>query len=464
MSRKTPALSIRMYRHGLGDCFLLKFAGANGKPFHVMIDCGVVLGTPNAAGAMKQVVEDIAEETGGAIDLLAATHEHWDHLSGFVQAKETFEKLRVARVWLAWTEDPANPLARRLAGERKRAVEALRATSERLRGLRPETAAGLDGVLEFFGAAGGATTSDALEVVRAAAKSTRYCRPKDAPVVFSELPGVRFYVLGPPEDLKLIGKSSPSKGQVYEDKAFALDLETAFYAAALGDQTLQQASYPFDKCNYLSPGEAQKNDFFERHYFGDDREEKDPDCRDQSWRRIDTDWLDVASQLALQLDSDTNNTSLVLAVELVESGRVLLFAADAQVGNWLSWSDLAWRVDGAPVTGPDLLKRTVVYKVGHHGSHNATLREKGLERMTNPDLMVLLPVDHAMAVKKRWAGMPFPPLMERLTEKAGGRVLRIDDKVPLANRKPPAGVTPAVWKDFQSSVVETPLYYELRLD
>src|SRR6266699_2202355 len=74
------------------------------------------------------------------------------------------------------------------------------------------------------------------------------------------------------------------------------------------------------------------------------------------------------SILPRALDSMTNNTSLVLAIELAD-GDVLLFAADAQVGNWLSWQDLKWTVGTSPVTGPDLLKRTIFYKVGHHGSH-----------------------------------------------------------------------------------------------
>jgi hypothetical protein len=33
------------------------------------------------------------------------------------------------------------------------------------------------------------------------------------------------------------------------------------------------------------------------------------------------------------------------------------------------------------VKAEDLLERTVLYKVGHHASHNATLRQKGLELM-----------------------------------------------------------------------------------
>ena len=62
----------------------------------------------------------------------------------------------------------------------------------------------------------------------------------------------------------------------------------------------------------------------------------------------------------------------MLAIELVASGKVLLFAADAQTGNWLSWSAVKFK-DGAKLD--DLLKRTVFYKVGHHASHNATLPE-----------------------------------------------------------------------------------------
>ena len=93
-----------------------------------------------------------------------------------------------------------------------------------------------------------------------------------------------------------------------------------------------------------------------------------------------------------------------------------MFSADAQVGNWLSWQDLKWKVDGKEVTGPDLLERTIFYKVGHHGSHNATLRELGLEKMTSLKL-AFVPVDKKMAVKKRWNAMPLNSLMKRLNEK-----------------------------------------------
>ncbi len=179
--------------------------------------------------------------------------------------------------------------------------------------------------------------------------------------------------------------------------------------------------------------------FFQTNYFAGDP-------GDQSWRRIDSDWLNAPASLALQLDSATNNTSLVLAIEL-ENGRVLLFAADAQVGNWLSWQDLKWTVDGKEVTGPDLLRRTVLYKAGHHGSHNATLREKGLEEMDRLEV-ALIPVDHKMALKKGWGNIPLTKLEKRLDEKTKGRVLRLDKPVPA---------------ELADKVTANELYYEISI-
>ncbi len=181
--------------------------------------------------------------------------------------------------------------------------------------------------------------------------------------------------------------------------------------------------------------------FFQDCYWGEDADSTE---KNQDWRRIDADWLDSASSLALQLDSATNNTSVVLAFEL-DGGDVLVFAADAQVGNWLSWQKLSWTVDGKSVTGPDLLHRTIFYKVGHHGSHNATLREQGLEEMTGLKV-AFIPVDHEMALKKRWGQMPFTQLLDRLDQLAREGVVRID-------APPPAGLA--------DRVTGKDLYYEI---
>ena len=80
-----------------------------------------------------------------------------------------------------------------------------------------------------------------------------------------------------------------------------------------------------------------------------------------------------------------------------------------------------------PVTGPDLLARTVFYKVGHHGSHNATLKEKGLELMTSKDLSAFIPTNQKDAKKIGWGQMPFGSILEALDERCAGRVIRADD-------------------------------------
>ena len=164
----------------------------------------------------------------------------------------------------------------------------------------------------------------------------------------------------------------------------------------------------------------------------------------RSWRQIETRLARRrVFDLALRLEIGTNNTSLALAIELSPSGNVLLFPGDAQVGNWLSWAELAWPKeakpeDAAATTAERLLARTVLYKVGHHASHNATLRDKGLELMTSPHLAAMIPVDERVAREKKKWEMPFGPLLRRLEEKTKGRVIRAD-RHPRARGRTQAG-------------------------
>ena len=195
---------------------------------------------------------------------------------------------------------------------------------------------------------------------------------------------------------------------------------------------LKDLSFPFEKLFATKLDDAKQDSFFQKHYFGIPNHPEHSE-ENLAWRRIDGDWLGSAETLALQLDGDTNNTSLVLAIELSPGGKVLLFPGDAQVGNWLSWESVSWPKlgdKGATLAAADLLRRTVLYKVGHHASHNATLRAKGLELMERQDLVAMIPVDEKMArEKKRW-DMPFGPLYQRLLEKTSGRVLRADTGIP----------------------------------
>jgi hypothetical protein len=457
------AVRVRMYRQGLGDCFLLSFQEGDRAPTSILVDCGVLLGTERPEEVMRGVMEDIRKTTKDRLAVLAATHEHWDHLSGFVQAKELFDHFAVEETWLAWTEDPLHPLARSLKAERHRLAAALAAAAERLGALpsipAKRSAERIATLLGFFnlGAARRPGTEDGLRAIREKAKTVRYLRPGAEPLRVPGVAGVRVYVLGPPEDEKLLKRSNPTRrGQETYPGESLMPLEDAFACAveslAGAAPDARYRNYPFDACRRIAPAAAKEQAFFRNHYgFTEEGE----------WRRIDDDWLASAGSLALKLDNDTNNTSLALAIELERTGKVLLFPGDAQVGNWLSWAQRSWVVRGPDgcdrlVTGTDLLQRTVLYKVGHHGSHNATLRAQGLELMTSPELVAMIPVEVAMARKKRWE-MPFPSLLERLMERAAGRVLLADSKSrPI---KPPE-VTDKEWAKFTGAVTASALSVE----
>jgi hypothetical protein len=441
-------IRIRMYRLGVGDCFLLRFPRAGGGDFNMLIDCGVHQSQTGGPDRVREAVADIKRETGGRLDVIVATHEHMDHISGFKQAAEEFQTFEVGEIWFAWTEDDADELARKIAPAKEKALALLETAQQRLRlmGLAAEDAP-LTGLLGFFGGGAGKQLKQCGEALKKLSDKWRYHRPGNDPI---ELDGVeaRVFVLGPPRDEKLIGKSDPSKGEkseVYE-LAFGSAAAADLLEPALGGQAL-----PLFGHRYVVPLDATKGiSFFNRHYWGDFAGDEPREREDltQSWRRIEADWLDSATSLALKLDEDTNNTSLVLAIELGPrdvDGPVLLFAADAQVGNWLSWQKVEWNYHGRRITGPDLLRRTRLYKVGHHASHNATLRDLGLELMGKLEL-ALIPTDAKMAKKVKWGTLPWGPLLSRLGEKSKKGVIRTD--VSRANI---AGVR------------ETPLFYEVTL-
>lgn len=451
-------ITVRMYRHGLGDCFLLRFPKSTGEgTFNLLIDCGLISVASNPKDTMLEVVQDLAECTGGHLDVVVMTHEHWDHVSGFSeqQCQSAFNNFHdIKEVWYAWTEDPSNKLARKLRAERSSGLRALAAAQMTLSALslgvdhavESERARRVGTLLQFFGIEAGELNGPLSAAESSLGKSrkafeylanregvkVRYYDPGSKPITLPGVDGVRVYVLGPPQAEAMIKRSSPTaKGkEVYElasEAETGESLRFAFERAAAGTSTAGDSDLPFESAFCIQPGDPVPEPL---------RKLMDQTwgAPGQEWRRIENDWTRAVETLALNLDSHTNNTCLVLAFELIESGRVLLFPGDAQVGNWLSWQDTHWKVRSAAgteetVTGPDLLSRTAFYKVGHHGSHNATLRTQGLEQMTSNELVAFVPVFKEQAEKNRWHEMPFGPLVKRLQEKTGGRLVFSDRKV-----------------------------------
>ncbi|MCZ2154355.1 MAG: MBL fold metallo-hydrolase, partial [Bryobacterales bacterium] len=155
-----PGVRIRMYRPGLGDCFLLSF-GDGRAVRHVLIDCGVLTGTSGGAARLRAIAEHIANTTAsahrkpGGLAAIVATHEHWDHVAGFFHAEDIFRATPPEQVWVAWTEDPEQTIAREAKLDQRRMAAALQLAVEKLAAspsVYDRECAGVIGqVLEFGG-------------------------------------------------------------------------------------------------------------------------------------------------------------------------------------------------------------------------------------------------------------------------------------------------------------------------
>jgi hypothetical protein len=435
-------VNIRMYDldKGEGDCFLLRFLDDDGEPFHVLIDCGIFWRTEGEKARLNEIAEDIAAVTENHVNILIVTHEHWDHLAGFEDASDKFDTIEFDEVWLAWTENtPDDELAESLRKKYEDELQALVAVTEKFEAVNDPWIKPVKDVLSYSKG-----SNKLMNKVRNDLSSNppRFCYPKDPPIILPGVSNFRFYVLGPPRDKSQLMKLNAEKA--VHGEPMMIDDATSFTTAVfssfgkkklnseerLKNQYLYDHSLPFDAKYGLVKKDAlslKVNDelFFETYYGPDDSE--------KSWRHIEDDWLYSAGNLALQLDDYTNNTSLVLAIEMVDTGKVLLFTGDAEAGNWESWKDLEWTIgfsEGNSVkrTGMDLVKQTAFYKVAHHGSKNGTLLDY-LNQMRD-DLVAMIPVNQTWAWEKKEWHHPDENLYNELVDKTSGRTIRADDRIP----------------------------------
>ncbi|TCC99965.1 ComEC/Rec2 family competence protein [Pedobacter psychroterrae] len=417
--------TIRMYNQkNLGDCFLLKFQAEDQQDTYILIDFGSYKSNELRE---HEIASHIKTTVGDKKLTIVLTHQHKDHISGFGTSNDILKGLP-KELWLSFLDDENSKQGKVI----REMTEKYWKKSAKVRQLllkyfntnaKVEQMLQAKESLDLFaeGQIGGKEMSNLLDLVD---HNVKFLTPGDSFFLPGTNDSVKVYVLGPPTDNVQLAKLNPRKDEevtgLKSVMEFAqLDLSGTLMMDALtafdGELSPKENSFPFNK-KYLSKGSPESAEI-KALYQGE------PD------RKIDEDWLSEIGRMSLHMDKLTNNTSLVLAFELVDSRKVLLFVGDAQIGNWQSWFDVKFK--DTEVDGKDLLSRTVIYKAGHHSSHNATLKQ-GLEMMNKKELTILVPVDEAVSNNHHFA-MLRPEMVMGYHRQSLGRVLRSDTIVQSGN-------------------------------
>jgi beta-lactamase superfamily II metal-dependent hydrolase len=346
-------IRIRMYRVGFGDFFLMTVPGKNG-PAHILIDCGV-----HAAniGTIGDCVDDMKQETGNHLALVILTHYHADHMSGFASNYDDFTNFNAGAVWITNRLDPANEGASKFMAQLTSVAQQLKMQL----GVRTDPV-GVEANLKVenaLGAAsedgGGGGNAKALKLLQSGFKNkppVYYYQGGDTPTLPDELEGMI--------TAEILAPSPKDSGGEFA----ASDNKTEQYLAALGDNGVPDATRvgPFDKKKWSATDADYPAPTFEE--LGGVLELQ------KTLADLQPDALAAAAD---KLDGTLNNQSLVVLFTC--NGKKLLFVGDAQWGNWAYW------LYGKAVTGSDpgiserakqILGSIDFYKVGHHGSTNAT--------------------------------------------------------------------------------------------
>ena len=327
--------TVRMYNVGFGDCFLVTLPTSAG-PRRLLVDCGThpsSTGPRRASDAVPLLLDDVRDDHGiPRIDVVVVSHRHADHVSGF--SADAFDELVVGEVWMPWTENPKDPVATALRERMKLALEGL--DDARLGIGKPTPAlAAAEALLDnnLF-AIKNQAAMDRLWTGFKGTPRRRYFSVKDDPVTSPLLPGVTVHVLGPATDEATIRDLEPPKKETFAHVGGA-----------------KPPPMPFD-AEWALPFDRVKSDNAYRHLR----------ITGQVVGAIRALAVDELFAAAASITSSINGTSLMLVFEI--GGLALFFPGDAQWGTWR-------RVLATPAAR-DLVSRCAFYKVGHHGSHNAS--------------------------------------------------------------------------------------------
>lgn len=348
-------LTLRAYGVGFGDCFLLTFSygGATGDR-HMLIDFGTTQKPPKPRKSlMMDIAKDIVATVGDHLHVIVATHRHTDHISGFAtNAKKNgtgdlIASLKPNLVIQPWTEDLKAPIQSKGPGTGLTAAanDAFRlslqhmqkVTEASLRQTRHLPTA-LRAEIAFVGQNDLSNLSAVKNLAKMGdnGKSAYVYHGKKIPKLATLLPNVQVDVIGPP--------TIKQKGDVVSQSATNAE-EYWHFASFWG---LHAATSELTDGRELFPGaavHAGRAIPIENRWFV---------------QRLKQTRGNQLLRIVRAMDDALNNTSVIL---LIKAGtKKFLFPGDAQWENW----EYALSKNAKQLTDVD------VYKVGHHGSLNAT--------------------------------------------------------------------------------------------
>jgi hypothetical protein len=361
MAKKPTKVELRAYQVGFGDCFLLSFIYSGDDKRHVLIDFGTsaLPKRRRASVHMPKVARQIATDCGRRLTALVATHRHADHISGFGtdgktgKSGEIIRDLKPKLVIQPWTEDPrAAKNAKRATTDSPRSskafvagLAAMHAVADAVLTLtkRPPAWMGvqLANELRFLGMdniKNRSAVDNLIAMGKARGAKAVFVRHGSNAGLGKLLPGVKVRVLGPP--------SLEQSEKIRKQRSRDVDQFWHLLAGPLALGAQAPVAEGLKRRRRSAGGTPPEARWF----------------RDRLQRLRGAQLLEIVRSL----DDQMNNTSVILLFEV--GAKKLLFPGDAQIENW------SYALEDAPdhAATRALLADVDLYKVGHHGSLNAT--------------------------------------------------------------------------------------------
>lgn len=353
MAKAPTKLTIFAYQVGFGDCFLLRFTYPK-EMRHILIDFGTTgLSVDAENDQMLKIAKDIAERCGQQLDAVVATHRHADHISGFATradgagSGDIIRQLKPKVVIQPWTEqldlarDATAPTGH--AGFTA-ALSTMHAVAESVVSFLNNRAQGLDDKLvdqlRFIGE-DNLSNKSAVKNLATMGDKQRYIFHGSPSGLENLLPGVTTHVLGP----LTLEQTDTIRKQRSRDPNEFWQLQLRGLQADAAADVKSKLAPAFPEHVQAKGGKLPLN---------------------ARWlaNRIRKARGEQFLGLVRALDKQMNNTSVILLFETAR--KKILFPGDAQIENWrYALGQQAIRT---------MLEDVDVYKVGHHGSLNATPR------------------------------------------------------------------------------------------